>query len=282
VTPPVALTIAGSDSGGGAGIQADLKMFAALGVFGTSAITAVTAQNTTGVRRVDIVAVEMVAAQIDAVMDDLAPAAAKTGMLAVAEIIDLVAERAESGQLPPLVVDPVMVASSGDRLLHESAEQAYLERLFPQATVVTPNLSEASVLIGEDVTSVAEMREAACALAERGPNWVVVKGGHLAGDAVDVVHEQATGRTFELHAPRVATANVHGTGCSFAAAITAGMASGLDVEPSIRAAKVTVTRAIEGAAEWRLGAGHGPIHHFVGRSIPPINQILESDPQEHP
>ena len=126
------------------------------------------------------------------------------------------------------------------------------------------------------------MRDAASALAEMGPDWVVVKGGHLAGDAVDVVHERATGRTFELHAPRVVTANVHGTGCSFAAAITAGMASGLEIEPSIRAAKVSVARAIDGAAEWRLGAGHGPIHHFVGQPIRPISQILEAETQEHP
>ena len=262
MTPPVALTIAGSDSGGGAGIQADLKMFAALGVFGTSAVTAVTAQNTVGVDRVDVLDTEMVAAQIDAVMADLRPAAAKTGMLAVAPIIELVADRAAAGGLPPLVVDPVMVASSGDRLLDEHAEQAYVERLFPHALVITPNLWEASVLLGREIATVDDMRQAAADLAETGPDWVIVKGGHLRGDAVDVVHDRRGGRHFELTAPRAETRNVHGTGCSFGAAITAGLARGRRPEDAICEAKDVITRAIDGATEWRLGDGHGPVDHF--------------------
>jgi hydroxymethylpyrimidine/phosphomethylpyrimidine kinase len=262
MTPPVALTIAGSDSGGGAGIQADLKMFSALGVFGTTVVTAVTAQNTRRVAAVDVLDVGTVAAQLDAVLDDLRPAAAKTGMLAVAETVHLVADRAEAGMLPPLVVDPVMVASSGDRLLDADAEAAYLDRLLKHALVVTPNLSEASVFVDRDLHTTADMAAAAAELAEVGPEWVVVTGGHLDGDAVDVVHERSSGRTVQLRAPRVETRNVHGTGCSFAAAITAGLARGVGPEPAIEAAKRAVARAIAGAADWRLGAGHGPIDHF--------------------
>jgi hydroxymethylpyrimidine/phosphomethylpyrimidine kinase len=275
----VALTIAGSDSGGGAGIQADLKMFSALGVFGTSAVTAVTAQNSVGVERVDVLGVDTVAAQIDAVTADLRPAAAKTGMLAVAAIIDLVAERAEAGRLPPLVVDPVMVASSGDRLLDEDAEVAYLEHLFPHAFVVTPNLREASVLVGHDVATVRDMSHAAAELADAGPDWVIVKGGHLEGDAVDVVHERDTGRVLHLTAPRTDTRNVHGTGCSFGAAIAAGLAHGHEPEHAIREAKAAVTRAIRSAAEWRLGGGHGPIDHF-GWDTP--TSTTTPDTQEQP
>jgi hydroxymethylpyrimidine/phosphomethylpyrimidine kinase len=283
MTPPVALTIAGSDSGGGAGIQADLKMFAALDVFGTSAITAITAQNTVGVDRVEVLAADVVAAQIDAVLSDLGPTAAKTGMLAVAEIIDLVAERAGAGRLPPLVVDPVMVASSGDRLLDEEAETAYLEHLFPQALVVTPNLREASVLVGRDVVTVDDMVVAAAELAGRGPDWVIVKGGHLDGDAIDIVHECRTGRVRELTAPRIDTANVHGTGCSFAAAITAGLARGRDPEDAIEAAKRAVTAAIRGAATWQLGRGHGPIDHFGWTTADPVDRpSTTSDHQETP
>ena len=286
MTPPVALTIAGSDSGGGAGIQADLKMFAARGVFGTSAITAITAQNTVGVERVDILDAAIVAAQIDAVMSDLKPRAAKTGMLAAVETVDLVAERAAAGRLPPLVVDPVMVASSGDRLLDEHAEQAYLDHLFPVAAVITPNLLEASVLLGADLLTIDEMVDGARALAGRGADWVVIKGGHLEGDAVDVVHERHTNTTFHMRAPRIETANVHGTGCSLAAAITAHLAIGADPESAIRQANQDVHRAIAGAARWHLGAGHGPIDPLDWRDkFPPVADLhsdTDNDTQEHP
>jgi hydroxymethylpyrimidine/phosphomethylpyrimidine kinase len=264
VTPCVALTIAGSDSSGGAGVQADLKTFAALGVFGTSAITALTAQNTLGVRAVHTVPAGVVVAQVEAVLDDLDVRAVKTGMLATADVVRAVTGLARAGRLPRLVVDPVMVSSSGDRLLEETAERAYVDELLPHATVLTPNLRETEVLLRRRVATIQDQREAARALGTLGPRVVVVKGGHPvrgAGDvAVDVVWDGATVR--ELSAPRVQTANNHGTGCSFASAVTAGLARGLEMWPALEQAKHYVHAAISGAAHWRLGAGHGPLDHF--------------------
>ena len=261
MTPPVALTIAGSDSGGGAGIQADLKAFAALGVFGTSALTAVTAQNTTAVKRVDVLPVDAVEAQIDAVLSDLPVDAVKTGMLATAEIIELVARRAAAGDLPHLVVDPVMVASSGDRLLDEDAEAAYRDLLFRHAEVITPNLWEASVLVGRTLTGPGDAADAAAEIALETHAWVVVKGGHLTGEkAADFVahrHER-----HELTGERIDTVNIHGTGCTFASATAAGLAQGLDPLPALRQAKALIDRGVRGSANWHLGAGHGPIDHF--------------------
>ncbi len=263
-TPPVALTIAGSDSGGGAGIQADLKAFAAHRVHGTSAITALTAQNTRGVRGVFAVPAEFVVAQIEAVVADLPVAATKTGMLATADIVRAVAELAAAGRLPNLVVDPVMVASSGDRLLDEDAEQLYVRALLPHALVVTPNVREAEVLLGTPVRDLAGQHAAAHALGALGPAAVVVKGGHpVAGtetEAVDVIWHE--GATFELRTPRVATPNNHGTGCTFAAATAAGLARGAGVREALESAKEYISRAVAGAAGWRLGAGHGPVDHF--------------------
>ena len=260
MTPPVALTIAGSDSGGGAGIQADLKSFAALGVFGTSAITAVTSQNTVAVRRVDVLDPAAVEAQIDAVLADLPVAAVKTGMLATAAIVELVARKAAAGDLPHLVVDPVMVASSGDRLLDEDAESAYRELLFPHAEVITPNLREAAVLVGRPLDDAAQAGEAAAELAAGTDAWVVVKGGHLTGEATDLVAHGA--EHHELTGPRTDTVNVHGTGCSFASATAAGLAQGLEPLPALHQAKAFISRAIQGGAQWRLGEGHGPVDHF--------------------
>jgi hydroxymethylpyrimidine/phosphomethylpyrimidine kinase len=256
----VALTIAGSDSGGGAGIQADLKTFAALHVFGTCAITAVTAQNTTEVRAVHPLPLEVIRQQIEAVLDDFDVAAVKTGMLATPEVVDLVADFADAGRLPNLVVDPVMVSSSGARLLDEQAEQRYVERLLPVAAVFTPNLLEAGVLLGCEVRTPAEQVEAARALARRTGGVVVVKGGHGEGDAVDVVcaGEVVT----ELRASRISTANNHGSGCSFASATAALLAKGLARPDALPQAKKFVHRAIEGAARWDLGSGHGPLDHF--------------------
>ncbi len=270
MTPPVALTIAGSDSSGGAGIQADLKTFSAFGVFGTSAITALTAQNTQGVRGISAVAPEFVVAQVEAVLDDLPVAAVKTGMLATAEIALAVADLAAAGRLPRLVVDPVMVASSGDRLLEARAERVYRELLVPQAVVITPNLREAEVLLGAGISTLAEQRQAARALGELGPGTVVVKGGHAVADepdtAVDVVWD---GRSMtELRAPRTDTPNTHGTGCTFAAAVAAGLAAGLDTGAAIRGAKDFVARAVAAAASWRLGHGHGPLDHLTTRPAP--------------
>ena len=260
MSPPVVLTIAGSDSGAGAGIQADLKTFAALRVFGTCAITAVTAQNTAEVRAVHPLPASLVRDQVEAVLDDFTVAAVKTGMLATPEIVELVADLADAGRLPRLVVDPVMVSSTGTRLLDEEAERLYLKRLLPVATVFTPNLLEAGVLLGREVRSEADQQDAARDLAAQTSGAVVVKGGHAVGDAVDVVC--TAGSLVSLRARRVDTANNHGSGCSFASATAAGLARGLSSADALQHAKDFVYRAIEGAAHWNLGSGHGPLDHF--------------------
>jgi hydroxymethylpyrimidine/phosphomethylpyrimidine kinase len=253
-----ALTIAGSDSGGGAGVQADLKTFSALGVFGMSAITAITAQNTLGVTAVHEIPPEIVAAQIDAVVTDIGVDAAKTGMISNTEIIRVVAAKVREHGISTLVVDPVMVATSGDRLLREDAVEALRTELLPLATVVTPNLPEAEVLIGREIGGLDAMREAARAIVGLGVRSVIVKGGHLAGDAVDVFYD---GSTFtELPARRIETTSTHGTGCTLASAIAALLARGESLEGAIRGAKAYVTEAIERA--YPIGKGHGPVHHF--------------------
>jgi hydroxymethylpyrimidine/phosphomethylpyrimidine kinase len=253
-----ALTIAGSDSGGGAGIQADLKTFAALGVYGTSAITAITAQNTRGVFGVQEVAPALVAAQIDAVMDDIGAAAAKTGMLSSAPIIAAVAERVRHHRIDRLVVDPVMVAKSGDRLLRPEAVAALTELLLPLALVVTPNLPEAETLVGQTLTEEAEIRRAAEAIVRLGARAVVIKGGHRSGDAVDLLFD---GERFHVFpAPRIDTPHTHGTGCTFSAAIAAYLAQGRPLVEAVGAAKQYLNGAI--AHAYAIGAGHSPIHHF--------------------
>lgn len=264
-TPPVALTIAGSDSGGGAGVQADLKAFAAHRVFGTSALTALTAQNTTGVTGVHPVPPAFVVEQVEAVLVDLPVAAVKTGMLATAAVVEAVAGLAAAGRLPHLVVDPVMVASSGARLLEAEAEQAYVALLLPHAQVLTPNLLEAQVLLGGEIRTLAQQQEAARALGALGPQVVVVKGGHavagVEGEAVDVVWD---GREVTaLRAPRQPGDNDHGTGCTFAATVAARLAHGEDVATALRTAKAYVARALAGGAAWRLGRGHGPLDHLL-------------------
>jgi hydroxymethylpyrimidine/phosphomethylpyrimidine kinase len=254
--PPVALTIAGSDSGGGAGIQSDLKTFAMHGVFGTSVITALTAQNTLGVQAVQPTPVEFTSAQLDALLADLPPRAVKTGMLATTENITLIAARAP--QLPHLVVDPVLVSSTGHRLLDLSAERAYLDVLFPHASVVTPNLREAAVLTGLQISTVNDMITAASQLARTGARCVVVKGGHLDGPAaVDVVwHDDAVEL---LTADRIGTGNSHGTGCTFSSALAARLALGTPLLPALAAAKSYVTRCLALGAGWQLGAGRDPL-----------------------
>jgi hydroxymethylpyrimidine/phosphomethylpyrimidine kinase len=253
---PVALTIAGSDSGGGAGIQADLKTFAALGIHGTSAITAITAQNTVAVTEILELPVAMVRAQIDAVVEDLGVQAAKTGMLSSAEIIETVAAAIQAHRIGNLVVDPVMVAKGGARLLRKDAVDALRTRLLPLAAMLTPNLPEVEVLLGRRVTTLDERRQAARDLLALGPRAVVVKGGHAGGDAIDVYWDGAT--LEELPAERIATANTHGSGCVFSAAIAAGLAQGLDSLTAVRAAKEFITGAIELSLE--LGHGHGPVN----------------------
>ena len=262
---PVALTIAGSDSGGGAGIQADLKTFAVLGVHGTSAITAVTAQNTVTVTDILELPVSIVRAQIDAVVEDLGVQAAKTGMLASAAIVEAVASAIETHRVANLVVDPVMVAKGGAKLLREDAVHALRTRLLPLATILTPNLPEVEVLLGRRVATLSERLQAARDLLALGPRAVVVKGGHADGDAVDVYWDGEDWE--ELPALRLATQNTHGSGCVFSAAITAGLARGLDPLTATREAKEFISGAIEFSLE--LGQGHGPVnpmHRFRGPS----------------
>jgi len=262
-TPPSALTIAGSDSGGGAGVQADLKTFAAHRVHGTSALTAVTAQNTDEVRGVVVLEPAFVRLQVETVLHDFAVRSVKTGMLARRETVEEVARLAAEGRLPRLVVDPVLVTSSGHSLMDPSGVEAYLSLLLPHALVVTPNLREAAVLGGTTVERLMSI-DAMAAVAERirgtGACYVVVKGGHLSDSADDVVAGPA-GITV-LPGRRVRTGNDHGTGCSLSAAIAAHLARGAEVPDAVREAKSFVAGALAGAAGWVLGAGHGPIDHF--------------------
>ena len=253
-----ALTIAGSDSGGGAGIQADLKTFMAFGVYGASAITAITAQNTLGVRAIHEVPPDVVAAQIDAVLEDIGADAAKTGMLSSTPIIEAVADRLRAHSVAALVVDPVMIAKSGDALLRPEAVRALRELLLPMATVVTPNAPEATVLSGLEVRDLASAREAARRIRDLGPEMVIVKGGHLGGErSDDLVFD---GRSFEiLSGPRIGTPHTHGTGCTFSAAIAACLARGLEPLAAAREARAFLQGAIEHAEP--LGAGHGPVNH---------------------
>ncbi len=256
----VALTIAGSDSGGGAGIQADLKTFQAFGVFGTSAITAITAQNTLGVSAVHAVPAEVVRAQIAAVAADLRPAACKTGMLATRELVATVADAIEAERLVDYVLDPVMVATSGDRLLDRDAESAITELLLPLCRVVTPNLDEAAILVGAEVASPAQMEAAAAELVERGAGAALVKGGHLASrEIVDVFFDGCEVRRFRRK--KLDTRNTHGTGCTLSAALAAGLARGRPIERAVIDALDFVARAIASAPG--LGAGNGPLDHFV-------------------
>ncbi|TDB70574.1 bifunctional hydroxymethylpyrimidine kinase/phosphomethylpyrimidine kinase [Micromonospora sp. KC723] len=258
MTPTTVLTIAGSDSGAGAGIQADLKVFAALGAYGTSVITAITAQNTRGVDAVLPLPPGTVTDQLDSVLTDFTVSAVKTGMLGSPAVADAVAEAARAGRLPHLVVDPVLVATSG----HTLGVVEAVERLLPYAEVATPNRAEAAALTGHPVTTVEEMVAAARALAAGGPAWVVVTGGDVDadGEAVDVLY--GGGATTLLRGPRVDTRHQHGTGCSFSAAIAVRLAAGDPVPVAVAAAKEYVARALTGARDWELGAGHGPLDHF--------------------
>ena len=258
---PVALTIAGSDSGGGAGIQADLKTFAVLGVHGTSALTAITAQNTRGVTDILELPASLVREQIDAVVEDMGVDAAKTGMLSSAAIIEVVADAIARHGLGKLVVDPVMVAKGGAKLLRDDAVAALRARLVPLAAVLTPNLPEAGVLLGRRVASVAERAQAARDLVAMGARAAVVKGGHAHGDVTDVFFDGS--RLVELEAERIATLNTHGSGCVFSAAITAAMARGAEPLEAVREAKSFVTRAIARSLE--IGHGHGPVNPMFDR-----------------
>ena len=252
-----AMTIAGSDSGAGAGIQADLKTFAALGVYGTSAITAITAQNTEGVRAALDLPIDIIEMQIDAIMEDIGADAAKTGMLSSPAIIEAVAGRVKKWHLR-LVVDPVMVAKGGASLLHPDAITTLRTVLLPLAEVVTPNIPEAEVLVGQPIHTLDDMRSAARAIHTLGPRYVVVKGGHSASDPIDIFFD---GDAFvELRAERLETRHTHGTGCTFSAAIAAFLARGWSVEEAMIRAKRYITGAIRNAPG--IGHGHGPVNHF--------------------
>ncbi|GAB2924337.1 bifunctional hydroxymethylpyrimidine kinase/phosphomethylpyrimidine kinase [Micromonospora polyrhachis] len=258
MTPPVVLTIAGSDSGAGAGIQADLKVCAALGAYGTSVVTATTAQNTLGVFGAYPVLPDVVTAQLDAVLADFSLRAVKTGMLGTPEIASVVAARARAGLLPNLVVDPVLVSTSGHRLGVVGAA----ERLLPYALVTTPNSAEAAAIVGRPVTTPTEMADAAREIASGGPRYVVVTGGdRTAGtEAVDVLWTGTESQM--LSGPRVDTPHTHGTGCSFSTAIAVRLGLGDPVPDAVRFAKVYVAAALAGARHWRLGGGRGPLDHL--------------------
>ncbi|MBI4528764.1 MAG: bifunctional hydroxymethylpyrimidine kinase/phosphomethylpyrimidine kinase [Deltaproteobacteria bacterium] len=253
-----ALTIAGSDSGAGAGIQADLKTFAAFGVYGTSAITAITAQNTRGVTQILELSPELVASQIDAVLQDIGADSAKTGMLANSAIIRAVAEKIREHRLTNIVVDPVMVAKGGDLLLRQEAVETLRSRLIPLASVVTPNLPEAEKLTAMEIRRSREAREAARRIMLMGARSVVIKGGHRRGPATDIFYD---GKNFrELRAERIRTRHTHGTGCTFSAAIAAGLARGENLEQAVIHAKRYITEAIRRG--FPVGSGQSPVHHF--------------------
>ncbi|HLL28321.1 MAG TPA: bifunctional hydroxymethylpyrimidine kinase/phosphomethylpyrimidine kinase [Xanthobacteraceae bacterium] len=262
MTAPVALTIAGSDSGGGAGIQADLKTFSALGVYGASVITALTAQNTLGVVGVFDVPAEFVTAQMEAVYSDLAIAATKIGMLSRSETIEAVAANLDRHAAKNVVLDPVMVAASGDPLLRPDAVATLKRQLIPRALLVTPNLAEAAVLVGAPVAAdEAAMQKQGEAILALGCKAVLVKGGHGKGpQAVDLLIEKGGARRYT--ADRVDTKNTHGTGCTLSSAIAAGLAKGMPLADAVAAAKDFVTGAIKAANELSIGKGRGPLHHF--------------------
>lgn len=254
--PPVALTVAGSDSSGGAGVQADLKTFSAFGVWGACAVTAVTAQNTAAVVEMFVLPAAMVRAQFDAVADDMRPTAVKTGMLATAEIVESVAAAVAHHGVSNLVVDPVMAASLGAQLLDHDAVRVMKEQLLPLCALLTPNIPEAEALLGGSPIEAGDMPEAAAALAAMGPRAVLLKGGHLKGDvARDLLWFE--GATTWLDAPRIDTGDTHGTGCTLSAAITAQVAAGIPIPKACAAAKAFVTRAIAGG--FGLGGGPGPV-----------------------
>ena len=260
------LTIAGSDSGGGAGIQPDLKTFAANGCYGMSVITALTAQNTQGVRGIHPVPIEFVAQQMDAVLSDIGADAIKIGMLYSAELVATVAAKLEEYDATNIVVDPVMVAQSGDKLLRDDAVAALKEKLIPLAEIITPNLPEAAHLLGREIESETDMADGAKELAQLGCRHVLIKGGHAedANESADYLYSRATEQMIRLGGPRLETRNNHGTGCTLSSAIAARLAQGDALEMAVRRAKDYITAAIQLGASYQIGQGHGPVHHFWG------------------
>jgi len=258
------LTIAGSDSGGGAGVQADLKTFHALHTYGMSVITALTAQNTVGVQGIHSVPSDFVRLQIDSVLDDIGADCVKTGMLFNADIIKSVANALRHHQITNLVVDPVMVSTSGHRLLQDEAVTALLEDLLPLATIVTPNIPEAERMSGMKINNQDTMGKAARVIGKMGPKFVLVKGGHLSGPvSLDILYDREKDAITHYSVERIDSENTHGTGCTYAAAIAAEIGKGLSVPDAVQKAKQYVTKAIQGGAHWHLGKGHGPLNHFA-------------------
>jgi hydroxymethylpyrimidine/phosphomethylpyrimidine kinase len=258
---PRVLSIAGSDSGGGAGIQADLKTFAALGCFGMTAITALTAQNTCGVRAIHPVPPDMLRAQIDAVLDDIGADAVKIGMLHSPEIVRTVAQAIDRHQLQRVVFDPVMVATSGAKLIDDPAIAVLVAELFPRAALITPNLDEAALLVGRPLTNTQDMAQAAAELLARGARAVLLKGGHLTGDTVMDLLLQPSTEPLWLQAPRIATANTHGTGCTLSSAIAAHLALGATLAQAVQLARDFVRQALQAGASVKTGQGEGPLNH---------------------
>ncbi len=272
---PRVLTIAGSDSGGGAGIQADLKTFSALGCFGMSAITALTAQNTQGVSAIHAVPPEMLRQQIDAVVQDMGVHAVKIGMLHSPEVVGAVARAIDQHQLPHVVLDPVMVATSGAVLIERPAVQALIAQLFGRVALVTPNLDEAALLVGRPLATTDDMEGAATDLLAMGAHAVLVKGGHLVGDTVHDLLATRAGLRHWMRAPRIASANTHGTGCTLSSAIAAHLALGADLPSAVESARAYVRGALEHGAAVRTGHGSGPLNHGFA---PVAMRLLPLDP----
>lgn len=268
---PRVLSIAGSDSGGGAGIQADLKTFSALGCFGMTAITALTAQNTQGVRAIHGVPPAMLADQIDAVVEDIGVDAVKIGMLHAPEIVQTVAQAIDRHHLQQVVLDPVMIATSGAVLVDEAAVSVLVKELFGRAVLITPNLDEAAHLVGRKLFSEADMEQAATELLAMGAQAVLLKGGHLAGDTVSDLLLHASGEKLWMRAQRIPTRNTHGTGCSLSSAIAAHLAQGKPLVNAVQSARVFVRGALEGGANVRTGFGSGPLNH--GHAPQPMRKI---------
>lgn len=276
---PRVLTIAGSDSGGGAGIQADLKTMSALGCFGMSAITALTAQNTTGVRAIHAVPPQMLTDQIDAVVEDIGVDAVKIGMLHAPDIVAAVASAIDKHQLRRVVLDPVMVATSGAVLIDNPAIAALVEQLFPRVDIITPNLDEASLLVGRTLQSEQDMQQAAHQLQEMGAAAVLLKGGHLQGDTVSDLFLSREGQTQWLRAPRIHSHNTHGTGCTLSSAIASHLALGHSLTEAIAQAHRYIRQALQSGAAVRTGHGSGPLNHLstpVPMHLRPLNTSNES------
>ena len=258
---PRVLSIAGSDSGGGAGIQADLKTFAALGCYGMTAITALTAQNTCGVRAIHGVPPQMLRDQIDAVMEDIGADAVKIGMLHAPEIVHIVAEAIDRHALTNVVFDPVMVATSGAVLIDDAAVDVLVRELFPRAAVITPNLDEAALLVGSPLRSAQDMEQAAQALLDKGARAVLLKGGHLPGDSVIDLLVTHAGEKIWMEAARIHTPNTHGTGCTLASAMAAHLALGASLVDAVQLARIFVREALQAGSQVRTGKGSGPLNH---------------------